>query len=396
MIPVIKFVYVNYYLGHSGVVAFLSLYLAGLGLSGREIGALIAAGPLAGLLVHPAWSLLADRKGGIRGALLAALSGAVVASLLLPLGQTYGSLILLITVWALFFNGIDPLLNSLALNLLGKRPDGFGRIRLYGSFGNAASQVAIGWLTQIVHAAAMFYWQAFCLFLSFLGIFAIRVERPATREKQGSLYDSVPESRGQPRVPLVPPLGLSPADVPDHGLVLLRPLCRGRRGESPPSRSGPMDRGRIGLSLFLLGRSSSGPLRPPPAPRRQPRWPTLRWGMLSAFRQVPAIYAVQLLNGFCYGLYYIAAVAFVHRETPAPLKTTGQGLLSAVHISLATICGGMLGGLLIDWGDVTWIYRVAAGLAMLSLIPLVRLVSAHAPAAQSGQQTVAISSKGVR
>ena len=122
----------------------------------------------------------------------------------------------------------------------------------------------------------------------------------------------------------------------------------------------------------------------------------LRWGMLSAFRQVPAIYAVQLLNGFCYGLYYIAAVAFVHRETPAPLKTTGQGLLSAVHISLATICGGMLGGLLIDWGDVTWIYRVAAGLAMLSLIPLVRLVSAHAPAAQSGQQTVAISSKGVR
>lgn len=396
MIPVIKFVYVNYYLGHSGVVAFLSLYLAGLGLSGREIGALIAAGPLAGLLVHPAWSLLADRKGGIRGALLAALSGAVVASLLLPLGQTYGSLILLITVWALFFNGIDPLLNSLALNLLGKRPDGFGRIRLYGSFGNAASQVAIGWLTQIVHAAAMFYWQAFCLFLSFLGIFAIRVERPAAREKQGSLYDAF-RSLGGNRAFLSFLLSaflLQTSQIMGWSYFALY----AEAGGANPLQAG------VGLWIavvsafpfFYLGEALLGRFGPRRLLVASALAYALRWGMLSAFRQVPAIYAVQLLNGFCYGLYYIAAVAFVHRETPAPLKTTGQGLLSAVHISLATICGGMLGGLLIDWGDVTWIYRVAAGLAMLSLIPLVRLVSAHAPAAQSGQQTVAISSKGVR
>ena len=396
MIRSLKFVYVNYYLGHSGVVAFLSLYLAGLGLSGREIGILLAAGPIVGLLVQPAWSLLADRQSGVGGALVMALAGAVVVSLFLPLGQTYGPLLLLIIAWAFFFNGIDPLLNSLALDHLGRRPDAFGRIRLYGSFGNAASQVAIGWLTQIVHVAAMFYWQALFLLLSLLAISRVEGRRGAKREKHGSLNEAFKELRGNRAFLsfLLAAFLLQTSQIMSWTFFALYAKANG---------AGPLQAG-VGLWLavvsafpfFYFGERLLGRFGPYRLLVASALAYALRWGMLSILGDIMAIYAVQLMNGLCYGLYYISAVAFVHRETPAPLKATGQGLLSAVHISLATIGGGMLGGFLIDWGGVSWIYRVAAGLALVSLAPLIWLASARARAPRSGAQPVAISSRAAR
>jgi len=83
----------------------------------------------------------------------------------------------------------------------------------------------------------------------------------------------------------------------------------------------------------------------------------------------------------------------VHKESPAPLKATGQGLLSAVHISLATICGGLLGGLLLDWSDVFWLYRAAAGLALASMPLLIALALAESRKAASGAEGDACGTK---
>ncbi len=66
-------------------------------------------------------------------------------------------------------------------------------------------------------------------------------------------------------------------------------------------------------------------------------------------------------------------MALVYRETPAGFKATGQGVLSAVHVSLATICGGLLGGVLLEALGVAWVYRAAVVLALLSLIPVLAM-----------------------
>lgn len=385
MIRTLKFSYFTYYLGHSGVAAFLSLYLAGLGLSGREIGVLLAAGPVVGLLVQPAWSLLADRRAGYRGALAMALAGAVAASVLLPQAQAYASLVPAIVAWALFFNGIDPLLNSMALGLLDRRADAFGRIRLYGSFGNAASQAAVGWLTQAVHGAAMFYWQAAFLLLSLLGVFAIRAERPASRGRPGALSVAVRELWRDGTLPvfLVAALLLQTSQVMGWSYFALYVEVRG--GSPLQAGAGLWLAVCSAFPFFYWGETLLGRFGPGRLLVVSALAYALRWGMLSLVHPIAAIFAVQLLNGLCYGLYTVSAVAFVHRVTPEALKATGQGLLSAVHISLATICGGLLGGFLVDWGGVEWVYRAGAALAAASLIPLAWVRRARAVALAARQ-----------
>ena len=126
-----------------------------------------------GIIVQPAWSFLADARGGVRGALLGALTGAALLSLLIPLGKSYGALLLLLMGWAFFFNGIDPLLNSLALESLGHEADAFGRLRLFGSFGNAGFQLLIGCADADRSQAAMFLWQALFLLVALANVLAI-------------------------------------------------------------------------------------------------------------------------------------------------------------------------------------------------------------------------------
>lgn len=381
----LKAVYFAYFLGHSGVVAFMSLHLAGLGLTGREIGLLLAVGPVVGIIVQPAWSFLADAKGGVRGALLGALTGAALLSLLIPLGKSYGALLLLLMGWAFFFNGIDPLLNSLALESLGREADGFGRLRLFGSFGNAGSQLLIGVLTQIVHSAAMFLWQALFLLVALANVLAI-TQGGSGRERALGRRGLVVMLLGSRALLLFLPaaLLLQTSQVMGWSYFALYMRAQG---------AGAVEAG-VGLWIAVLSAFPFFHFAQPLLSRFGPHRLllvsasayALRWGLLSATGSVGAIYVIQTLNGCCYALYYVAAVALVHKESPAPLKATGQGLLSAVHISLATICGGLLGGLLLDWSDVFWLYRGAAGLALASIPLLIALALAESRKAASGAE----------
>lgn len=388
----LKTVYFSYFLGHSGVVAFLSLYLAGLDLSGRQIGLLLAVGPAVGLLVQPVWSLVADTKAGARGALLCALAGAAVLSLLLPLGKSYAALLPFIVGWALFFNGIDPLLNALALESLGEQADAFGRIRLYGSFGNAGSQLLIGGLTQFVHAAAMFFWQALFLLVALVKVVAVN---PAgiERERKGSRHGAIARLLRNRALLLFLPAALSLQTSQVMGWSYFALYVEANGGRALEAGVGLWIAVISAFPFFFLAERFLRRFGPRRLLVMSAGAYALRWGLLSMTSSIGAMYAIQTLNGCCYGLYYVAAVALVHKESPAPLKATGQGLLSAVHISLATICGGFFGGLLVDWGNVAWIYRAGAGLALASLPPLIGLALSEARSVPGSPHDAAISSR---
>lgn len=377
----LKAVYFNYYLGHSGVIAFLSLYLSGLGLSGHEIGVLLAVGPAVGLAVQPLWSLLADGRVGLQRALTVALVGAAAISLLLPLTGSFAALFALIFVWALFFNGIDPLLNATALEALAGRADGFGRIRLYGSFGNAASQLAVGALGQAVHAAAMFFWQAGWFLASLPLVARARIQNAGGQRPRVVTLKGLRALGANRALALFLFAAFLSQTSQVMGWSYFAVYTRSHGASAFEAGAGLWIAVVSAFPFFYFGEwllRGFGPRRLLVASSLAY---TLRWGLLSLIGSVPAVYLIQLLNGVCYGLYSISAVALVHRETPEGLKATGQGLLSAVHISLATIGGGLLGGALMEAFGVVWIYRVAALLALLSLAPLTALAWVRSPRA---------------
>lgn len=377
----LKLVYLSYYLGHSGVVAFLSFYLAELGLRGREIGALLAVGPVVGLIVQPLWSFAADQRIGPGRAAAAALAGAALASLLLPFAGSFPALLTLIFAWALFFCGIDPLINALALGVLGERAGAWSRVRLYGSFGNAGSQLAAGALAQAVHAGAMFLWQAAWL-LAALPVVCGFGGRDAAREGLSEKSGEAGKSGEGAGLSALRALGGNRALLLFLAAALLSQTSQVMGWSYFPVYASAGGKGAFaaGAGLWIAVVSAfpffyfGERLLLVFGPRRllvvSSLAYALRWALLSMTGAGPSAYAIQLLNGFCYGLYHISAVALVHEETPEGLKATGQGLLSAVHLSLATITGGLLGGALLEAWGVVWIYRTAALLALLSLIPL--------------------------
>jgi len=373
----LKAAYFNYYLGHAGVAAFLSWYFSGLGLSGRQIGVLLAVGPVIGLLVQPLWSLLADGRTGVRGALVAALAGAGAASWLLPLGQSFPALFALVVGWAVFFNGIDPLLNSLALHTLGSRAEAFGRIRLYGSYGNAVSQLAVGALVHAAPAAAMFGWQGAWLFLSLALIARAGPRRETAGAGPGSggrlSWNRLRQlwTRRPLWIFLVAALLSQTSQV--MGWSYFAVYARSAGAGSVEAGAGLWIAVVSAFPFFLLGERLLRRFGPRRLLVASSAAYALRWGLLSITPPMPAVFAIQLLNGLGYGLYYVSAVALVYRETPAGFKATGQGVLSAVHVSLATICGGLLGGVLLEALGVAWVYRAAAVLALLSLIPVLAM-----------------------
>ena len=135
----------------AGLAAFWFLFLAGLGsffplyslylreiagLSKAEVGTVLAAIPLAGMMSQSFWGALSDRSGHRRRVLAALCMGCALA--LIQIGRARGFVELVLATFALsiFSSSVIPMLLALGFALLGvggRRV--FGPIRLFGTAG---------------------------------------------------------------------------------------------------------------------------------------------------------------------------------------------------------------------------------------------------------------------
>jgi PPP family 3-phenylpropionic acid transporter len=74
----------------------------------------------------------------------------------------------------------------------------------------------------------------------------------------------------------------------------------------------------------------------------------IRWALLWRAEGAAAVIGLQLLHGFTFGLFWGAAMSSLARLVPAPLRTTGQALFSAVVFGGGNALGYELSGLLYD------------------------------------------------
>ena len=116
---------------------YFSLYLReNAGLSGSQVGVVLAMVPLVGTLAQPLWGQLADRTGA-RARVLALLGlGAATGYLALGFAQGFAALVLA-TLWlALFSTALVPAATSVTFALArGDRVHAFGRMRVWGTIG---------------------------------------------------------------------------------------------------------------------------------------------------------------------------------------------------------------------------------------------------------------------
>jgi PPP family 3-phenylpropionic acid transporter len=116
---------------------FFSLYLReNGGLSGTEVGAVLAVLPAVGSLAQPLWGSLADRTGSRARVLVVLALGASIGYSGVAFGQGFAVLLLLTAALACFSTPLVPTCVAVTLALTRDRgPHAFGLVRVWGTVG---------------------------------------------------------------------------------------------------------------------------------------------------------------------------------------------------------------------------------------------------------------------
>jgi len=378
------------YLGGLGVFfPFFSLYLReNAGLSGTQVGLVIAMLPLVGIAAQPFWGQVADRTGSRAGVLVVLALGAAAGQAGLQLAAGFPALLAATVALACFGTSVIPQAVSVSFAALEEpTPRAFGRVRVWGTLGFlvfvvgfprilARIQAARGW--QASEAVSepglglMFPVAAAIFLAAAVAARAVpRGEREALRAERGDWRGLF---RHRPVLIFLPlsvfaflclqgPMGLFPLLIRAQGgtletvgnlwvlmLSLEIPLLF-YTGASV-DRLGPR-------GLLFVGVAAGG----------------VRWTVCGLADGAPAIYAVQILHGVTVAGLVIGGPLYLEAAVPERLRSTAQALFAMVGVGLGGVVSNALAGWLLEHVGPRAPYTLgglgalACGLLMLWLLP---------------------------
>jgi MFS transporter, PPP family, 3-phenylpropionic acid transporter len=139
------------YMGSVGIVLpYYSLYLKeNAGLSGTELGWVLAILPLVGIAAQPFWGQVADRTGA-RSHILAFLSlGTALGYVVLAAAEGFWAILFATAAMALFGTAVLPITISVSLAILrAAGPHAFGFVRVWGTVGYFFLIVSFPWILE--------------------------------------------------------------------------------------------------------------------------------------------------------------------------------------------------------------------------------------------------------
>lgn len=327
-----------FYFAFIGAFApYFTLYLQSLEFSAREIGLLMAAGPVMRMLAPAFWGWLSDKSG--RRAPIVRQSAALTAAAFAVFFAAEGFWPVLagIALTFFFWTAAHPLVEALTLDHLRGRTEEYGRIRLWGSVGFVVSVLGVGALLDLMPLPALL-WACFGLLL---GVFACAL--------------ALRDGGAQPAAHHAPSLRL--------GLRRPEVLALFAACFFMSAAHGPL---YVFFSIHLVdhgyGKTVVGALWSLGVvaeifvfiylPQLMRRW-SLRAILLASFalavlrflligwmvESLALLLAAQVMHGATFGAYHAAAVAALNRWFPSQQ----QGRVQALYGSISFGAGGMLG-----------------------------------------------------
>jgi len=332
---------------------YLNLYLKkASGLTGTQIGILSSVLFAAGIFLTPLIGLRFDhtRNRPRFLSMLAILAGASFCAYALPV--PWYALIPVGVAFACGWLPVVPLTDSLANTpeVTAASPRGYGGYRRWGTIGFALAGALSGWLTGNVGLWSFFPLYVFCALVVAWYVRGIPGRVAAGPHQPGS------------RVP-------APRDILDLlkqknfrrflGIVLVASVggsaCYTFRSIYLSSIGIPDSVIGYMWALIIPGELVCFTL----ATKWRERWGAgplvtaglvvngLRWILLS-FVNVPLLYAVEILHGVGFALYWPAAVNFVQTEAPPRLRGTAQILFFSTAAGIGNAIGAVVGGRIFD------------------------------------------------
>jgi PPP family 3-phenylpropionic acid transporter len=99
----------------------------------------------------------------------------------------------------------------------------------------------------------------------------------------------------------------------------------------------------------------------------------LRWGLTAVARTEAVVLIAQLTHAFTFGAFHLAALVLLARLVPPKSSTGGQALYGMVAFGAGGSSGLAVAGALVDGIGTPGVFAFEAGVALLGLLPALRL-----------------------
>jgi PPP family 3-phenylpropionic acid transporter len=328
---------------------YLSSYLRDLGLTGSEIATVLSLFPICNLGVPLGWAWIADRTHRHERVLRVACFGSAAGVALLLRARHFPGALLALAVFALFNVGIGPVVDTLAV-AMSPEGRGYGRVRMWGSFGFLVSALLGGFLLTLRGGRPADPLVPGLMFggLTLAGLMSFRVKGHAASRLRTPHFSEVTALWRDRRFRLLLTVGtlhwmaLAPYNV-FFGLLL-------RARHLPPA---------VGGGAYAVGVLAEGAIMFWfTSLRRAFRLETLlciafaatavRWLLVWRAHTSGALVALQAMHGLTFGLFWITGIALLNGTVPPTVRATGQALYLAAMLGVGSLIGYHATGAILD------------------------------------------------
>jgi MFS transporter, PPP family, 3-phenylpropionic acid transporter len=338
--PRLAFFYAAFFAAAGLTLPFFPLWLSAKGLDAAAIGIVLALPQFLRLAAIPAGTRLADRRGALKGPLVAMALMTVIAMLWVALADGFVAILSAFALAAIFSAPVLPLGDAYALKGLAARGLGYGPVRLWGSVAFMAANLGGGLMLGAL-APVHLIWPilaGYCAIALAALLLAPLPAAPRTDARASHRH-----LRSLPFLAVMAAASLTQAShAVYYGFSTLAWSAQGLSG------------GAIG-ALWALGVAAEIVLFALAA--RLPRVaPTtlialgaaggvLRWAAMAL--DPPALWlpALQILHALSFGATHLGTMAYLAQAAPEGSRAAAQGdvaTASGIAMALATALAGAL------------------------------------------------------
>lgn len=349
---------------------YLNLYLDSIGLNEAQIGAIVSISTIVTFFSNLFWSTFSDKtsaKTRIVGFLFLLTA---LTCLLFYLGSSFAYLILIVSLFSLFFNPIMPLNDTVTLEILEDKNTDYGRIRMGGTIGYMITAFVIGQLLN--DAYQHIFWMMMIPLLICWGIYLTypRIQGYGKQVAPGRIA-SVPRNKLFICIILFNfvfamtmtfyysfyPIYF--VSIGGNSGLVGTIMFASALSEIPMLFLMRRYTERIGIEkvLFIAAILTA-----------------IRWFLLSFLTNPFLIIVVSLLHGVGYTSFSYSVITFIGKVVPRHLRARGQTLYIMAGQVLPRIVFGYVGGLMSAYMGVQRVFWLNASILAVSAIVFLLVV----------------------
>ncbi|WP_209122234.1 MFS transporter [Alkalihalobacillus sp. BA299] len=349
------------------VISYIPVYFRYQGVTAKDLGILLAVGPLASIFAQPFWGYMSDKFKTIKRVLLIVVTGTFVSTFVLFQMNHLAGYTIMMFVLFLFLAPVTALGDSLSQKTALKHKVSFGRIRMWGSLGFAVVSLLAGYYLTFVGIQYIMYPILFMAVVAFL--FATSLSDVKTTNKPVTILHAVK-------------LGANPR-LFIFLLIIVFVSVTHRTNDT-----------YLGIFITELGGKESligwawftGVVSEAIVFFATAFWfrkftpltflmisavlYSVRWYFMGAATSPETLLVFQALHGVTFGIFYIAAFQIVSKLVPEELQATGHVLFITTFFGISGIIGAFVGGLVIQNAGVAQLYSYLGYLSIIGCVGL--------------------------